>query len=63
MNMQLPLEQEKIRLLRHLAKLSVWRGGQGIFDIDSKLNYIMKIKWIQRLLNPTNTLREDLMLY
>ena len=44
------------------GKLSIWRGALGIFDIDAQLNYI-KIKWIQRLLNPTNALWKDLMLY
>ena len=45
---------------RHLAQLSILRGGLGILDIDTQLNCI---KWIQRLLNPTNVLWKDLMLY
>ena len=28
---------------RHLAKLSIWRDGLGIFDIDTQLNYIIKM--------------------
>ena len=28
---------------RHLAKLSIWRGGLGIFDIDPQLNYITRM--------------------
>ena len=47
-------EQEKIQHPRHLAKSSISRSGLGIFDIYTQFNY-MKIKWIQRLLNPTNT--------
>ena len=46
----------------YLAQLSIWRGGPGIFAIETQLNYL-KIKWIQRLINPTNALRKDLMLY
>ena len=41
--MQLPLEQEKIQPPRHLAKLSNWRGGLGISDIDTQLNYIIRM--------------------
>ena len=37
-------------------------GGLGILDIDKQLNYI-KIKWIQSLLNLTDALWKDLMLY
>ena len=39
--MQLLLEQEKIQPPRNLAKLSIWRDGIGVFDIDTqyKLNY------------------------
>ena len=47
---------------RHLSQLSIWRGGLGILDTDTQLNYI-RIKCIQRLLNPTNALRKNLMLY
>ena len=28
---------------RHLAKPSIWRDGLGIFDIDTQLNYIIKM--------------------
>ena len=28
---------------RHLAKLSIWRGGLGIFDIEPQLNYIIRM--------------------
>ena len=41
--MQLPLEQEKVQPPRHPAKLSIWRGGLGLFDIDTQLNYIIKM--------------------
>ena len=61
-NIQFPLEQEKIQPVRHLAQLFISIGRLGILDIDTQLNYI-KIKWIQRLLNFTNGLWEDLMLY
>ena len=61
-NIQFPLEQEEIQTARHLAQLSLWRVRLGILDIDIQLNYI-KIKWIQRLLNPTNAIWKDLMLY
>ena len=60
--MQFALEQKKIRPPRHLTQLSTWRGRLGILDIDTQLNSL-KIKWIQRLLNPTNVLWKDLMLY
>ena len=30
---------------RHLAQLSICRGGQGVLEIDTQINY-MKIKWI-----------------
>ena len=33
----------KIQPPRHLAKLSIWRGGLGIFDIDPQLNYIIRM--------------------
>ena len=61
-NIKFPLEQENTQPTKQLAQLSIWRGGLGIFDIDTQLNYI-KIKSIQRLLNPTNALWKDLMLY
>ena len=60
--MQFPLEQKKMLPPRHLAQLSIWRGGLGILDIETQLNYI-KIKWIQRLLNLNNAFWKDLMLY
>ena len=40
---------------RRLAQLSIWTSGLGILDIKTQLNSL-KIKWIQRLLNPTNAL-------
>ena len=49
------MEQEKIRLPRYLAQLSIWMSGLGNLDIETQLNSL-KIKWIQRLLNPTNAL-------
>ena len=33
----------KIQPPRHLAKLSIWRGRLGIFDIDKQLNYIIRM--------------------
>ena len=45
-----------------VAQLSIWRGGLGILDKDTQLNSL-KRKWIQRLLNPTNALWKNLMLY
>ena len=41
--MQLPLKHEKIQPPRHLAKISIWRGGLGIFDIGKQLNYIIRM--------------------
>ena len=55
-------EGKKIRPPRHLVQLPIWKGGLGIVDIDTQLNYL-KIKWIQRLFHPTNALWKDLMLY
>ena len=62
-NIPFPLEQEKIQPPRHLTELSIWRNGLGIFDIGTQLNYIIKIKCIQRLLNLTNALWKDIMLH
>ena len=56
------MKQEKIQTPRYLAKLFIRRGGLGIFDIDTQLNYI-KVKLIQRLSNPTNAVWKDLMLH
>ena len=42
-NIQPHLEQEKIQPPRHLAKLSIWRGGLGISDIDTQINYIRRM--------------------
>ena len=53
---------QKIRLPRYLAQMSIWMIGLGILDIETQLNSL-KIKWIQRLLNPTNALWKNLMLY
>ena len=61
-NIKFPLEQKKIKPPKHLAQLSIWRDRLGILDIYTQLNYI-KIKWIQRLSNPTNALWKDLMMY
>ena len=33
----------KIQPPRHLAKLSIWSGGLGIFDIDPQINYIIRM--------------------
>ena len=57
-----PLEQEKKRPPRHLAQLSIWTIGLDILDIETQLNSL-KIKWIQKLLNPINALWKNLMLY
>ena len=61
-NKKFPLELQKMRLPRHLIQLSTWKGRIGILDIDIQLNSL-KTKWIQKLLNPTNALWKDLMLY
>ena len=53
--MQFPLEQEKVRPPRYLAQLLIWMIELGILDIETQLNSL-KIKWIQRLLNPTNAM-------
>ena len=45
-----------------LVQLSIWSGGLDILDIDTNL-ISRKIKWIQRLLNPTNTLWKFLVLF
>ena len=50
----------KIQPPRHWAQLSICRGRLGILLFS--LNYI-KMKWIQNLLNSTNALWKDLMLY
>ena len=47
---------------RLLSQIPIWKGAQGISGIDTQLSSL-KIKWIQRLLNPTNALSEDLTLY
>ena len=54
--------RKKIRPPRHLGQLSILRVGLGILDIVAQLKSL-KIKWIQRLLNLTNALWKDLMLY
>ena len=46
---------QKIRPPRSLAQISIWMIGLGILDIETQLDSL-KIKWIQRLLNPTNAL-------
>ena len=55
-------KRQKIHPHRYLIQLSIWKGGLGILDIDTQLNSL-KIKWIKRLLHPTNALWKDLMLY
>ena len=47
---------------KHLAQISIWMIGLGILDTETQLNSL-KIKWIQRLLNPTNSLWKNPMLY
>ena len=64
-NRRFPLEQKKkkkTRHPRHLAQLSIWSGGLVILDVDTQLNSL-KMKWLQKLLNTTNTLWNGLMLY
>ena len=46
---------KKIRPPRHIAQLSIWKGGLGILDIHTHLNCLKDI-WIQRSLNPTSAL-------
>ena len=53
---------QKIRPPRYLAQISIWMIGLGILDTETQLNSL-KIKWIQRLLNPTNSLWKNPMLY
>ena len=60
-NIQPHLEQEKIQPPRHLAKLSIWRGGLGISDIDTQINYIRRMHL--KVINRNNALWKDLMLY
>ena len=55
-------EGKKIRPLRYLVQLPIWKGEWGILDIDTQLNSL-KIKWIQRLLHSTNVLWKDFMLH
>ena len=47
---------------RHIAQLPIWKGRLGILNIDTQQNSL-KIKWIQRLLNPTNAAWKDLILH
>ena len=47
---------------KDLAQLFIWRGRLDILEIGTHWKSL-KIKWIQRLLNPTNALRRDLILY
>ena len=61
-NIRFLLDQEKIRPPRNLAQLSIWINGLGILVIETQLNSL-KIKWIQRLLNPTNALWKNVMVY
>ena len=51
-----------IRPPRHVAYLSISRGGLGILFIDTQSNSL-KAKWVQRLLNLTNALWKGLMMY
>ena len=47
---------------RHLVQLSIWTSGVDILDIETQLNSL-KMKRIQRLLNPTNALWKNLTPY
>ena len=51
----------KINFSKTFSHFSIWRCWLGILDIDTQLNSL-ELKWIQRLLNPTNTLWKGLML-
>ena len=57
-----PWNRKKWSLPGTLLNSPFGGGGLGILDIDTQLSYI-KIKWIQKLLNPTNAPSKDLMLY
>ena len=48
---------------RHLAQISIWRGGLGTLDIYRHLLKPQKIKWIQRSTNHSNALWKGIMLY
>ena len=62
-NMRFPLEQEKkIWPRRRLAQLFISTSALGILYVETQLNSL-KIKWIQRLVSPTNALWKNLMLY
>ena len=61
-NIRFPQERKKIRPSRQLAQLSILKSGLGILDTDTKLNFL-RIQWIQKLINLTNALWKDLMLY
>ena len=56
------IANQKIRPPRYLAQISIWMIGLGILDVQTQVNSL-KIKWIQRLLNPTNAVWKNLMLY
>ena len=56
------MELAKLQPAKHLAQFSIWRGKLAISERKTQSNYI-KIKLIQRLLNPTNDLWKYLILY
>ena len=55
-------EKKKKQSPRHLVQLSIWTSGVDILDIETQLNSL-KMKRIQRLLNPTNALWKNLTPY
>ena len=55
-------KRKKKRPFRRLIQLSISTSGLRLLDIETQLNSL-KIKWIQRLLNPNNALWKNLMLY
>ena len=55
-------KRKKIWPFRRLIQLSISTSGLRLLDIETQLNSL-KIKWIQRLLNPNNALWKNLMLY
>ena len=56
------MELAKLQPPKHLAHFSIWRDKLAILERKTQSNYI-KIKLIQRLLNPTNDLWKYLILY
>ena len=47
---------------RNLPQIPIWKGELGILNIYYSIKFL-KIKWIQRSMNPTNAVWTDLILY